>query len=235
MIAAGILDQITREIRGRMGTGLISVVLYGSAAGADFHPGVSDINLLLLVERITRLELEALRELVRRFRRVRLAVPLLLTPEDVRDSLDVFPIEFLEFKEKRKVLHGPDFLENTEIGLGNLRHECEHELRGRLIRLRQSFMEGRPTKAFLRGLLLSAHQSNVPAFRAALRLKRVSPPLGRDEIFSELSREFHLDHAVFARLQALRLDPKVTDRELLGLFERYGTEVEKLVQAVDQL
>lgn len=214
---------------------LLGVILYGSAAVQDFVPGASDINILLLVKDTDQETLRLARTWHRQLAKHRVTAPLLLTPDFIRRSADVFPIEFLEIKEKHRVLQGTDPLADLDIKLTNLRHECEHELKGRLLRLRQSFVElDRP--AALRSLLLAAHNSNFPAFRTALRLKGITPPLKKEEVLQQLAERFALNAAVLAQLQSLRQEKHRTPlQNMEQLFQDYYREVEKLAQAVDAL
>lgn len=231
-----VLDLARRELRTALGDDLISLVLIGSAAAGDFVPDASDVNLLAVVKRTGLDTLDAVRRAHLRLTRYRVSVPVLMTPEDLTRSHDVFPIEFLEMKEKRRVLSGPDMLARMKVGLQNLRHECEHELRGRLIRLRESYLELGDRPGRLRPLLSAAHAANLPAFRTALRLKRIDPPTAKAEVLERLAAVYHLDRTPFDRLQALRRGQLRLGRAgLRGLFAAYLLEIEKLVRVLDRL
>ena len=49
----------------------------------------------------------------------------------------LFPIEFHDIRELHRVLYGPDLVSNLEIGGAFHRAQVEHDLRARLLRLRQ--------------------------------------------------------------------------------------------------
>jgi hypothetical protein len=231
-----VLALAQRELQAALGGNLISLTLIGSAAAGDFVPDASDVNLLAVLKRIDLAALDAVRGAHRRFARFRVSTPVLLTPEDLARSGDVFPIEFLEMQEKRRVLVGPDLLAKLKVGVKNLRHECEHELKGRMIRLRESYLELGDHPRRLQALLTAAHAANLPAFRAALRLKRSKPPLAKDEVLERLAAVYRLDRTPFDQIQALhRKQLRLGRGGLRDLFAAYLHEVEKLARVLDRM
>jgi predicted nucleotidyltransferase len=231
-----ILSKVQSELVRNFGDNLESLVLYGSAATADFHPQLSDINLALVLKRIDLYTLDIVKQFLRKTGGRQIKTPLLLTREYIRTSVDVFPIEFLEIKEKHRLLWGEDVFGSLEIDLKNLRHECEHELKGRLMRLRQSFIEVRESSKAIRQLLLAAHQANYPAFRTALRLRKITPPVIKEEVTAALAVNFSLDAELFHALQRLRThEIKLGVAGLRALVEKYLIEVEKLAAFIDRI
>ena len=74
--------------------GVKSITLYGSAARDDYRPGKSDINLLVVLERIDVTILRSVLDPVARGRRYGIA-PFFITEVNLRSSADVFPVKFL--------------------------------------------------------------------------------------------------------------------------------------------
>jgi predicted nucleotidyltransferase len=230
------LAGVPAALRSLYGDNLLGVAVYGSAATGEYLPSVSDVNLVLILKRVELADLERMRGFRRRQRGLRLPVPLLLTPEHIRTSADVFPIEFLEIKEKHLHLWGLDPFSRLRISLANLRHECEHELKGRLLRLRQTYLEAGTGAGPLRQLLLAAHNANYPALRAALRLKRVAPPVTKAEVNAALSKHFRVEPSVLRRLQDLRENRiRLNRKELEALCQHYLNEVSRIASQVDRI
>jgi hypothetical protein len=73
-------------------------------------PGRSDINSLLLLREMDLGVLESIAPLGRRFHRSGIAPPLVMDPGYVNDSLDVFPMEFLEMRLIHETVFGEDIL-----------------------------------------------------------------------------------------------------------------------------
>lgn len=231
-----IFNQLRSEAQGLFGEQLVSLAVFGSAATQDFHPGTSDINAVLVLTEVALPQLQQSQELCRRLKKFRLAAPLVMTEAFIRTSADVFPIEFLEIKEKHLLLAGKDCFSRLKIDLKNLRHECEHELKGRVLRLRQSYMEVGKRPRQVQSLLLAAHNANYPAFRTALRLRKFKPPVEKSAILTEVAAKFDLDASVLLRVRQLRRgELRLGGEQIVELFEKYSEEVEKLAQAVDRL
>ena len=76
------------------GNNLIAASVYGSAASGDFSPKSSDLNLLLICEKVDLPDLKKSLKLVDKGIRKRITAPLFLTREYLKTSADVFPIEF---------------------------------------------------------------------------------------------------------------------------------------------
>jgi len=61
---------------------------------------------------------------------------MIFTVSEFLSSDDVFPIEYLDMKDGHKLLYGRDFLSEINVSDANLRHECEFDLRSKLLKLR---------------------------------------------------------------------------------------------------
>ncbi len=60
-----------------------------------------------------------------------------MSEQEVQTSTDCFPIEFHDMQERRRVLMGKDVVEKLPIDRSFYRAQVEHELRAKLLRLRQ--------------------------------------------------------------------------------------------------
>ena len=231
-----ILELSRTELTRLLGDNLLSLLVCGSVPIGDFRAGSSDINLLAVLKRVDLEALAATREFIKKMAKHKVSAPLLLTDEQIKTSADVFPLEFLELQEKHRVLQGEDPLALLAIGLGNLRHECEHELKGRLIRLRQSYLEIGSRPRVLQSLLKAAENANYPVFRGCLRLKKMKPPLKKEEVLTALAQAFGLSFKILLEARQLRLGQiRLGLPGLTRLFGLYLEEVEKLAQAVDRI
>ena len=86
-------------------------------------------------------DLEALGPLVDVWRRDDLEPPLLLTVDEFRRSLDVFPVEYQALLDRHDVVAGDAPFAQVEIDRANLRRACEVQAKSHLIHLRQGWME----------------------------------------------------------------------------------------------
>ena len=215
------------------GDNLKSISLYGSAVGEDFIPKKSNINLLLVMERIDPPDLKKSLKLINQGRKKGI-IPLLLTVEHMKSSTDTFPIEFLEMKENYILIYGKDILDELEVNSRNVRLQCEQQLKGGLIRLYQVYLEIGMREKRIRALLINSLTSFIPIFRSLLRLKGKALPVKKRDIISDLEREFTVNGNLFLKVLQMKEGKKVEDN-LEKLFGDYLEEVEKLCIICDRM
>lgn len=215
---------------------LVSIFVCGSATGTDYTPKVSNITLLVILERLEFQDLQKSLKLVSKGINKKIAAPLFLTRKHMETSTDVFPIEFLEMKESHIFLYGEDLLSSLQINPANIRLFCEEQIKGKLIRIRQAYLEIGLKRKGIEALLKESLVSLTPIFRNLIRLKGKVPPVKREEIYNELSAEFDLDRQVLlAILRDTKNDEKISGQDIEIFFERYIAQIQKLAIAVDQL
>ncbi len=215
------------------GNNLKSISLYGSAVGEDFIPKKSNINLLLVMERIDPPDLKTSLKLINQARKKGI-VPLLLTVEHVKSSTDTFPVEFLEMKDNYVLIYGKDILGELEVNSKNVRLQCEQQLKGGLIRLYQVYLEVGMKKKRIRSLLINSLTSFIPIFRSLLRLKGKALPVKKRDIISDLEKELPVNGEVFLKVLEMKEGKKV-EGDLEKLFGDYMEEVEKLCIICDKM
>jgi predicted nucleotidyltransferase len=135
------LNQFTEDVKRTYGETLLSVVLYGSAASNEYVEGRSNINCLVLLKEVTPDELRKCAAHLPEWHKQRISTPLFIDPAYVRSSVDVFPIEFLDMKQRYRLLYGEDFLQKLELKRERLHFQCEQELKGKMLKLRQLYLE----------------------------------------------------------------------------------------------
>jgi len=218
---------------GLHGDNLKSISLYGSAVGEDFIPQESNINLLLVMERIDAPDLKKSLRLISQGRKKGI-VPLLLTVEHMESSTDTFPIEFLEMKDNHILLYGKDILDKLKVNSRNVRLQCEQQLKGGLIRLYQVYLEIGMREKKMRSLLINSLTSLIPIFRSLLRLKGRALPIRKRDIIIDLGKEFAVNDDTFLKVLQMKERKKVEDN-LEKLFSDYLEEIEKLCIICDRM
>lgn len=229
-------DQLVERMKKAYGDALLSVVLYGSAAEGDHHERFSDINILAVLKQISPRELMASEPIFRWWREAGNPAPLLMTEEEMRNSADCFAVEFHDLKEQGRLLHGSDLVSGLEIQGRDYRAQVEHELRSKLLRLRQKaagVMEDRP---LLLRLMADSVSTFCVLFRHALALAGRPRRARKREILEDASVAFGIDAQPFLTLLDLR-EQKTNARgvEPVMLLERYLKEIQKVASAVDLL
>jgi len=218
------------------GDNIASIFVYGSTASGDYIPGVSDLNSAVVFKELGFDQLRRSLNLIDRGIRKRIAAPLFFTPEYIRRSLDTFPIEFLEMKESHILLYGDDPLSSLEIDLSHIRFVCEEQLKGKLIRIRQAYLEIGLRKKGMEALIKESLDSLFPVFRSLLRLKEAVVPTKKEDVFRLLQDRFEVDADTFiAVLRDDKNDEKIGNENLESFLERYLKQIEKLADIADRL
>jgi len=231
-----ILPDITEAYKALFGDDLVSIILYGSATGQDFQPGKSDINFMIVVTEDGIEHLNQAFDVVNKWRKKGVAVPLFLTEEYVKTSLDVFPIEYLNFQNNYVLVFGKDILKDLEIGTEFLRLQCEREIKGKLLLLREAFLETSGRGKALKRVIKQALPALMAIFEALLHLRRIDVPRERREIVRAMAEAFDLEHGVFEGLLDIKEDKsKFSDEKSLNLFKGCLKEMRKLSKLVNSL
>ena len=231
-----LLDQLVQRLRSAYGERLVAVVLYGSAATGEHHRKYSDYNVLCVLTAISPRELAASQETFRWWREQGSPSPLLLTEQEVATSTDCFAIEFTDIKEHHRLLYGKDVLDGLAVDTSFYRAQVEHDLRAKLLRLRQKAPATHSDSSLLRRLLLDSVSTFCVLFRHALLLHGLEAPPRKREIIAAAERRFGIDPAPFERLLDVRGERiKPRDLDAQAVLGPYLEAISKVIEAVDRL
>jgi len=208
------LGLLTSDLQRIFGSRLQSIVAYGSAALTDAEG--QPLHSLVLVDRLTFDDLAACAPLIDRWQGGGLATPLMLSREEFRRTLDVFPVEYGAIIDSHVLVFGADPFAGCAVCDADLRRAIELQAKSHLIHLREGFLEasGNPDRI---SRLITA---SVPAFRSLLdNLERLDPEVaGRYDATKQLVKELAAGGTI--------ADPS-------ALVARYIADVERLWGYVD--
>ncbi len=225
------LDEI---VTAREQDGFLSVYVVGSVLTPDFRPDRSDINSLVVVADINLKLLDFFVSLGKKHKDGGVAAPVLMTPEYITSSLDVFPIEFLNFREIHQTVFGDDVLAALQINPEHLRLQCEREVKSKLLWLHQGYISALGDRSFLVRRLLDSITGFFPVLRAILFLGGRGMPLACHDIVTALQDFIGLDADVFETVFQLKNRDKIPgESELADCFARYYEATKRLVEHVD--
>jgi predicted nucleotidyltransferase len=231
-----LLDELVSRLKGAYGQELVSVILYGSAAAGEFHEKFSDLNVLCVLKSIGLGELEKGEEVVGWWRKQNQPLPLFLSREEVENSQDAFPIEFLDIQHNHRILHGEDVVAKIAVDTPQHRRQVEHEIRSMLLRLRERYLGLQRNKKEVARLMLDSLPSFSTLFRHVLMLVGVEAPLRKREIFGAAAERFSIAAEPFITLLETREGKrKLADDEVKPLFQAYLTEITRMAAVVDKL
>jgi hypothetical protein len=231
-----LLSQLIGKLQKAYGERLVSVVLYGSAATGDHNADFSDINILCVLSEISPRELAAGEDIFRWWREQGSPSPLLLTENELLTSTDCFAIEFHDIQRQHRLLHGKDVINTLAIDDSFYRAEVEHDLRAKLLRVRQKAGGMLSNPDLLRRMLLDSVSTFCVLFRHALILRGIDAPVLKRDVI-QLAREvFAFDATPFEKLLDVRegrLKPREIDPVLL--LASYLTAISQVIDAVDKI
>lgn len=213
-----------------------SIHLVGSAVTEDFIEKTSDINSVFVLKEMDLKFLELVAPLGRKYKKKGVAAPLIMTPEYIRRSLDVFPVEFLDFRLIHETVFGKDILATVEIDRADLRHQCEREIKSKLIGLRQGYISSLGDRRMLTEHIVSSIVGYMPLFRGIIFLMGQDPPTRKNEVIRALSDATGLNIDIIKKILDIKKGKtKLAKDELNTVFEEYYTATEEIGRVVDDL
>ena len=122
-------DRLGQDLHRVLGSRFVALVASSSSASVAFATAIAPGDL------------DALSALVDSWHHEGLDTPLLLTPDELRRSLDAFPLEYQALIDRHIVIAGAPPFAGLSIHHVYLRQACEVEAKGHLIHLRQAWLE----------------------------------------------------------------------------------------------
>jgi len=230
------IQEFVIQLRNAAGENLKSVILYGSAASGRFHPGLSDINLLCVLQETSFAALQVLAPTLKTWAEQKHSAPLLFSSEELQRSADVFAIEFLDMKEHHKLLFGSDPVPGLHVPLDRHRSQVEYELREKLILLRQRLLLSLNDEDRLWALLMQSLPTFTTLFRHALIALGEKPSESRQATLQALATKVSFDSSAFVKLLSVREKPE--DRKTMDvkdIVSRYLNAIQQVTASVDRM
>jgi hypothetical protein len=212
---------------------LVAVVLYGARAHGDYAEDAEHI-FLLIVLRDTSLEAVAsVGPAIRWWRKKHKPMPRILSPELIREAADVFPIEFLDITAHHLVLWGEDPFGDLDVQPDHLRLQCERELREKMMRLQEGYIETGGKSRSIRRLMIESYLAFANIFRGCLHLIGDGVPVHTLDAVREFCRRAELDVGPFEDVDSLLRGDGVRN-DVADTFNRYYDQLNHAVGAIDR-
>lgn len=231
-----IFGDFSHDMKALFGADLVSIILYGSAARGEYVPKKSDINFMVVLTENGINTLGKALDLTAKWHKRKVATPLFLTKNYIASSLDTFPIEFLNFKTAYRLISGEDVLKDFVFDKKFVRLQCERELKGKLLQLRENFLETGGRKQNIEALIRLSLPTFFSIFQAVLFLNDKQPAKGVNDLLSYMANDLQLDTGLFRALNEIKLGrKKLAASEAVPVMEKYIAEIRKLSMFVDRL
>ncbi len=228
------LDRLVEQLSAVYGQELVGIALYGSAARGEELARHSDLNVLVVVQRVTMEHLHREAPVERAWREAGHPPPLTLTRAEWTGSADIFPIEYADILAHHKVLAGTLPLEGIDVELSDLRLQLEHEAMSVLLRLRHAILAADGDHKAVLALLEESVSAILVLLRATLRLAGESPPADSAEVCARFGARSGRDAAAVLRVvRHKRGDDAMSPRDATAHIEPYLHFTESLVTYLD--
>lgn len=215
---------------------LVSMVLYGSGASGDHNKNFSDLNVLCVLKQITPRELGEGEPVLHWWRERGHPSPLLMTEDEVHNSADSFPIEFKDMQDHRRVLSGVDVIADLHVDTRNYRTQVEHELRAKLLRLRQQGAQVLSDPPALLKLCVDSVSTFCTLGRHALLAGGVNVTGGRRDVVHRMREKLGVSSSPLDVLLDLREEKDGVDAvDSVDLFAHYMEFIRRMVEFVDRM
>ncbi len=231
-----VFEPFLKEILESYREEIHSVHIVGSCLTPDYDEKTSDINSIVVLREMNLGFVEFLAPLGRKYKKRGVAAPLIMTPEYIQNSLDVFPIEFFNFKLIHETVYGEDLLKDLSIENRHMRLQVERELKTKLIWLRQGYISTMGDRRLLVENLKNSIKGYIPLFRAIISLFGEDVPVASLEVIKKLEEITKVNCLIFEKIFMLkkgRISPGKD--ELDRYFEEYYISTERLGRIVDEL
>jgi hypothetical protein len=217
------------DLRNVFGNRLRSVVAYGPHVDGD---EATPLRCLVLVTSHEASDFEACARHASRWRRNRIATPLVLSETEFHTSLDAFPLEYGEIIRAHQRVYGSDPFDGVTIAQADLRRACETQIKSHLVHLREGFLESGGEPAAVADVVAAS----APAFTALLRhVAWLSGSASRDRLAAtrDGARAAGIAEGLVADMIALEHKPGVRSSDPARLFPEYLHAIEQLARTVD--
>ncbi|MFH1531377.1 MAG: hypothetical protein ABIK09_11680 [Pseudomonadota bacterium] len=214
--------------------GLTAALVWGFGAAPDFRKGWDGIQVALVFSGDPPLSPEILTGAgqLPAGKRAAFAPPLILTLEEIRSSLDVYPVEFLAIRETGRVVGGAlDLSETFPVSAKDLRAQAEREWRGILFHARAALLGSGGASRDLAEIAVTGADRLLDLARATAVALGGAAAAGVEPVLVALEEASGLDSAPLREVLELRRAPK--PRLDGAAFARLLTWVEAVIRRVD--
>lgn len=231
-----LIHEFVEKVRAGAGENLVSMILYGSAAEGEFHSGYSDLNLVIVARDTSFASLSKLTDAVEWWAKQKHHPPMVLAAAELQNSAATFSIEFVDMKQRHRVLYGEDVLRDLSVPMHLHRAQLDYELREKLFLLRQHLLAAGWRDTRLWEAMLNSLSSFTTLFRHVLiELGQPGRKHSREAV-QQLASRLNFDGSGFVQLLDIRA--KKLDRKKLRAAEvasRYLAAIDKVAGAVDTM
>jgi hypothetical protein len=152
------VESLARDLEDVFGARLQSLVAYPGSQGDG------SVHSCAIVDGLAFQDLARCLPFTGRWHQRRVAVPLMLSRDELRRTMDIFPLEYAAIAADHLVVRGSDPFAHVPIPVADLRRAIEAHAKSHLIHLREAYLESHGEATRIAGLIAAS----APPLRALL-------------------------------------------------------------------
>jgi predicted nucleotidyltransferase len=204
------VTEFTARLKNVFAGDLLAIVLYGSAASGSYFDGVSDINVLVILDKCSAAKLSLLGKTAKTLLRKYRVSPFVMTRKEFATAADVFPLEYCDILEANEVVYGNEEIIKITVSKENLRLQLEEKLRGAVGDIRGMLIQAGGKEKPLEKFILGWSSFGAVLFRGLLRLKGKSiVGLDAETTIAIVEKEYGVSLEAFSALNRMRQNKKI--------------------------
>jgi predicted nucleotidyltransferase len=194
------LEDLLKALQERLGGSLSAVIVHGSAVRGGYVSGRSDVDLIVVVRRVSRAALESVGPALQLARSMARIEAMILDEAEIAGAADVFPLLYDDVRTAHVALVGDDPFAGLPVSDEHRRLRIEQELRDARIRLRRLVTDaaGGPAEALIGPLHHKLKQLRSP-LHALLRLRGETCRDDFETVLRHAGKHFGVDDLLILR------------------------------------
>jgi len=229
------VESLARDLDYVFKDRLESLVVYAG------HQGDGSIHSCALVNALGFRDLTACLPMTESWHHRGVAVPLLLSSDELARTIDIFPLEYASIAADHAVVRGRDPFAGLEIPVEDVRRACESLAKSHLIHLREAFLESHgETRRIARLIAASAaplralltHIARLPDRAAAGAVDTFTP--GDESLAKMAQMRMGVPQPIIREVLATSSDGQSTIADPSHLLGRYIEASQKIWEYVDR-
>jgi hypothetical protein len=179
------VEELGTRISSALGSRLVCFLVYGSAARQAPPPGAGargSVDTLLIADGVDQRLLDDLAAAVVPWVRAGHPPPIVLSEAEWQASADAFAIEYEDMHAAYRLVAGRDPWPGVTVQREDVQRQLEHELVGKLVRLRQGYVGAQGDGRRLTALVAASASGFLTMLRTTLRLAGTPVPVSPAEV-----------------------------------------------------
>jgi len=198
------LDDLINGLREKIGSDLVSVVIYGSKANFGLEKIKSNVDLMIVVNNPSLDTFRRIRPNILKWVKGKNRLPIIVGRQEFERTRDIFAIEYLDMQWNYQIAYGADVFENYYIKYNDLKNQCLRELKLMIMKFRNYYLVNLNNKSRIRKSLVSLISKLLVVFRMILRLQNIQPSVFKKDLIVQFDRIIKIDKTLFTRLVELK-------------------------------